>query len=149
MGGERGRADWDRRHAFVFSGIWTVPGYASQQGALGRLLGGWNLSGISYMQSGAPFTVVTGQNTAYNGTSNDSNSKKSDKETKAYCDLARTAKIQVYTVAFMAPTRGQELLKYCSTTTSHYYEAKDMAQLVAAFKTIGERAAGAYARLTK
>ncbi len=92
--------------------------------------------------------MTDGQNTAYNGTSNDSNSKKSDKETKEYCDLARTAKIEVYTVAFMAPTRGQELLKYCSTTTSHYYEAKDMAQLVAAFKTIGERAAGAYARLT-
>lgn len=93
--------------------------------------------------------MTDGENTAYNGTSNDSNSKKSDKETKAYCDLARTAKIRVYTVAFMAPTRGQELLKYCSTTTSHYYEAKDMAQLVAAFKTIGEQAAGAYARLTK
>lgn len=92
--------------------------------------------------------MTDGENTAYNGSSNDSNSKKSDKETKEYCDLARTAKIQVYTVAFMAPKRGQELLQYCSTTTSHYYEAKDMAQLVAAFKTIGERAAGAYARLT-
>ena len=65
---ERGRSTWDRRHAFVFSGIWTVPAYTSQQGAAGRLLGGWSVSGISYVQSGSPVTITAGQNTAYDGT---------------------------------------------------------------------------------
>ena len=65
----RGRSDWDRRHAFVLSGIWSLPfyGYGSQQGVLGRTLGGWSISGISNIQSGAPITFTTGQNTALDG----------------------------------------------------------------------------------
>jgi hypothetical protein len=64
---DRGRSSWDRRHAFVVSGIWSLPAYASQSGALGKLLGGWSVSGISYVQSGSPVTIVTGQNTALDG----------------------------------------------------------------------------------
>jgi hypothetical protein len=62
---DRGRSDWDRRHAFVFSGIWSP--HDSQQGLLGRVIGGWSLSGISAVQSGTPVTPVTGQNTALDG----------------------------------------------------------------------------------
>jgi hypothetical protein len=49
----------------------------------------------------------------------------------------------------MAPTRGQNLLKYCATTTSHYFQAENMAALVAAFKVIGERTSAVVSRLTK
>jgi hypothetical protein len=64
---DRGRSDWDRRHAFVFSGIWSPPVFESGRGLLPRLLGGWSFSGFSTVQSGAPVTPVTGQNTALDG----------------------------------------------------------------------------------
>ena len=64
----RGRSDWDRLHNVVISGVWTPPVYQQQKGFLGRLLGGWNLSGISNIQSGLPVTVVNGQNRALDGT---------------------------------------------------------------------------------
>jgi hypothetical protein len=71
-----------------------------------------------------------------------------DTKTKLYCDKARTAKIQVYTIAFMAPKQGQALLQYCATTSSDYFKAEDTAQLVAAFKLIGETASKKIVRLT-
>jgi hypothetical protein len=64
----RGRADWDRRHNVVISGVWAPPVYQQQKGFVGRILGGWNLSGISNIQSGLPVTVVNGQNRAFDGT---------------------------------------------------------------------------------
>lgn len=64
----RGRSDWDRRHNVVFSGVWTPPVPGNQKSVLGKLLGGWNLSGISNIQSGAPVTVTNGQNRAIDGT---------------------------------------------------------------------------------
>ena len=64
---DRGRSDFDRRHAFVLSGIWTPTVYGANKGVLGRILGGWGLSGFSTVQSGAPVTPTTGQNTALDG----------------------------------------------------------------------------------
>ena len=64
----RGRADWDRRHNFVFSGVWAPPVPGGQKSLIGRLFGGWNLSGISTIQSGAPVTPTNGQNRALDGT---------------------------------------------------------------------------------
>jgi len=90
--------------------------------------------------------MTDGENTHYNGFTNDT---KSDTETKKSCDAARVEKIEVYTVAFMAPERGQTLLKYCATTGANYFEATNMAALVSAFKAIGDRTAAAMARLTK
>ncbi|OJU02322.1 MAG: hypothetical protein BGN83_13400 [Rhizobium sp. 63-7] len=81
-------------------------------------------------------------------TDGDNNYTGDDVSTKATCDAARTAKIQIYTVAFMAPTRGQQLLQYCATDTSHYFAADNMAELVAAFKSIGEKASQLSTRLT-
>jgi hypothetical protein len=71
-----------------------------------------------------------------------------DSKTRSYCDKARTAKIKVYAVAFMAPTQGQTLLKYCATTSAEYYAAENMAGLVSAFNEIGKAAAKKIVRLT-
>jgi Flp pilus assembly protein TadG len=90
--------------------------------------------------------MTDGENTHYNGAVNNT---KSDQETKKSCDEARVQKIEVYTVAFMAPERGQTLLKYCATSSSNYFEATNMAALVAAFKAIGDRTAASMSRLTK
>lgn len=64
----KGRADFDRRHSFVASGIYTPPVYRQQKGLISRILGGWSLSGIATMQSGAPVFATTGQNTPLDGT---------------------------------------------------------------------------------
>lgn len=72
-----------------------------------------------------------------------------DTLTKLWCDTAKANKVEVYSVAFMAPTRGQALLKYCASSSSHYFEAEEAADLVAAFKAIGERASAMVSRLTK
>jgi hypothetical protein len=49
------------------SGVWSPSFHRSSRGILSRLAGGWSLSGISTVQSGAPVTPVTGQNTALDG----------------------------------------------------------------------------------
>jgi hypothetical protein len=64
----RGRSDWDRRHAFVLSGIWTLPVFTNNTALLGKILGGWSLSSITIAQSGLPLTFDSGQNTQLNGT---------------------------------------------------------------------------------
>jgi Flp pilus assembly protein TadG/uncharacterized protein YegL len=82
-------------------------------------------------------------------TDGDNNYTSADTETKKWCDAARTAGIEVYSVAFMAPSRGQALLSYCATTSAHYFAAEDADDLNAAFEYIGERATETATRLTQ
>jgi hypothetical protein len=56
---DRGRSDWDRRHAVVASWVWA-PKLNFGTPWQNTLLGGWSLTGITTAQSGAPFTVVEG-----------------------------------------------------------------------------------------
>jgi hypothetical protein len=56
---ERGRSDWDRRHAFVASWLWSPPLEFSQPW-LHTLLGGWTFTGITSIQSGLPITFNYG-----------------------------------------------------------------------------------------
>jgi hypothetical protein len=56
---EKGRATLDRRHVFSLNYIYELPFYTAQQGFVGKLLGGWQASGIVNMQSGLPFTPAT------------------------------------------------------------------------------------------
>ncbi|MBO9628960.1 MAG: VWA domain-containing protein [Shinella sp.] len=72
-----------------------------------------------------------------------------DTSTLATCTSAKKDGMEIYTVAFMAPTAGQNLLKACATDGSHYFEATNMSALVAAFKVIGERTSAVVSRLTK
>jgi Flp pilus assembly protein TadG/uncharacterized protein YegL len=90
--------------------------------------------------------MTDGENNYYN---NKSNNTSSDVETKKYCDKARTENIEVYSVAFMAPSRGQALLKYCATSDKHYFPAENASELTSAFKYIGERASELTSRLTQ
>ncbi|MGI2031093.1 vWA domain-containing protein [Rhizobium panacihumi] len=85
-------------------------------------------------------------------TDGENNVGNADGVTKAACDRARNGgsnKITVYTVAFMAPTSGRALLKYCASTPAHYFNAENSAELAAAFKSIGEAAAKGMTRLTQ
>lgn len=81
-------------------------------------------------------------------TDGDNNYTTADTATKQWCDQARTAGIEVYSVAFMAPDRGKALLNYCATSSAHYFAAEDADDLNAAFEYIGERATETATRLT-
>ncbi len=54
---EYGPADFDRRHVFTGSYIYHLPFYRLQRGTTGHLLGGWEISGIVYAQTGLWLTV--------------------------------------------------------------------------------------------
>mgnify|MGYP000049384574 CR=1 FL=1 len=83
---------------------------------------------------------MTGNSSSWN--------KSIDDAVRAQCTAAKENGIQVFTVAFMAPQRGQDLLYYCATSPEHYKAPTDMAGLVAAFGEIGKAAAAASTRLT-
>ncbi len=51
----------DRRHVFTANFVWDLPFFKSQQGVIGHLLGGWELSGIQTFQTGLPATVSSNQ----------------------------------------------------------------------------------------
>ena len=54
---DKGNADFDQRHRFVFSGTWDIPFARNMSGVLGHVLDGWTLAPIITIQSGFPFTM--------------------------------------------------------------------------------------------
>lgn len=55
---DRAVSMFDRPHRLVVSYIWQVPG--PKGGILAQALGGWQMSGITTLQSGNPFTITQG-----------------------------------------------------------------------------------------
>jgi hypothetical protein len=56
--GERALSSLDRRHLLTANFVWTLPLRRGQNGFVGRLLGGWQASGIIGIASGSPFTPL-------------------------------------------------------------------------------------------
>lgn len=56
---EYSRAALDRRHVFSLNYIYELPFFSKQEGFTGKLLGGWQASGIVTYNTGLPFTVTT------------------------------------------------------------------------------------------
>lgn len=82
-------------------------------------------------------------------TDGENNYASADTATKQWCDSARAAGMQVYSIAFMAPAAGQALLSYCATDADHFFAANNADDMVAAFKYIGEKAISASTRVTQ
>jgi hypothetical protein len=53
---EYGRAVLDRRHIFTTNYVYELPFFKKQEGFSGKVLGGWQASGIVTYQTGLPFT---------------------------------------------------------------------------------------------
>ncbi|HSE20200.1 MAG TPA: carboxypeptidase regulatory-like domain-containing protein [Pyrinomonadaceae bacterium] len=56
---EYGRAILDRRHVFNANYVYELPFYREQKDLVGKLLGGWQASGIISLFTGLPFTVTS------------------------------------------------------------------------------------------
>jgi Carboxypeptidase regulatory-like domain len=57
---DRGRSTFDRPHRVAGNFVYELPWYREQRGALGHVLGGWQLNSAFSLQSGAPFTPLNG-----------------------------------------------------------------------------------------
>ena len=63
LGGERNDravSSFDRTHRASFTYVIDSPYFRDQKGVLGRILGGFQLSGVTTFESGVPFTVFNG-----------------------------------------------------------------------------------------
>ncbi|MGH9914414.1 MAG: TonB-dependent receptor domain-containing protein, partial [Pyrinomonadaceae bacterium] len=54
-----GRAIFDRTHRFVLSYLYEFPNPANRAGLVGKILGGWAISGVTTIQSGQALTLTT------------------------------------------------------------------------------------------
>jgi hypothetical protein len=57
---ERAVSNFDRPHRASFTYVYELPFFREQRGALGRLLGGFQLSGVTVFESGVPYSVSNG-----------------------------------------------------------------------------------------
>ncbi len=71
--GNRGRSDFDRAHVFALSYVYEVPDLLRGRGgsAARFITGGWELSGITRLSSGAPYSIMAGVNNSLNGENRD------------------------------------------------------------------------------
>ncbi len=56
---EKARAALDRRHVFTTNFVYELPFFNKQENLIGKILGGFQTSGIVTYQTGLPFTAVT------------------------------------------------------------------------------------------
>lgn len=57
---DKGLANFNRPQVLVFNYIYDLPFFQGQQGAVGHVLGGWEVSGITTIEGGTPVTVSQG-----------------------------------------------------------------------------------------
>jgi hypothetical protein len=60
---DKGPSTFDVRHNFTVNGVYELPfgpgkSFLSESGALGKIVGGWSLSGVGLWHTGHPLTVV-------------------------------------------------------------------------------------------
>lgn len=67
LGLEWGPADFDVRHRVAINWLWAVPFMRDRPGLVGALLGGWQVNGVTALQSGFPFSVFTSLSYAAGG----------------------------------------------------------------------------------
>lgn len=64
---DRGNSDTDVRHRYVLTYQYELPFMKDQKGVLGKVLGGWNVSGITTFQTGQPFSVTESDDRSLTG----------------------------------------------------------------------------------
>ncbi len=64
---ERSVSDYDVTHRFVFSYVYDLPFGRTRNNLLHAIAGGWQLTGILSLQTGPPFTVLSGRDESNTG----------------------------------------------------------------------------------
>ncbi len=82
-------------------------------------------------------------------TDGDNNRRTDDRITKNHCDRLKRDGIEIFSVAFEAPSRGRDLLEHCASSDAHYFDAQDSAEFLAAFDEIGDRIESALLRIVE
>ncbi len=107
--GERGLSAFDRRNVLAINGVWNAPGFGGS-GLFARIFGGWQVSGTVQRSSGAPFSIITGADTALIGSSRAAGSQRANLVGNPFLDVSRSRDqlISQYfnTTAFAAPSVG-------------------------------------------
>ena len=71
---DRGTSDYDLRHRAIINYLYELPFGSGQRyvthGVAAKVLGGWQLSGLSAFQSGRPFDIYSSRDSEYTGLSN-------------------------------------------------------------------------------
>jgi hypothetical protein len=67
----RGLSAYHAAHRFVAGYSYELPIMRDQQGFVGRVIGGWNISGVTTFQSGNPFSVTLGYDANGDGLAGD------------------------------------------------------------------------------
>jgi len=67
-----GPSEFDARHIVIINYLYQLPFYRNQSGFAGRVLGGWQISGITQFQTGLPCSVIA-PNVDYAGVGQDAN----------------------------------------------------------------------------
>ncbi len=62
IAGEYGRSALDRTNILTLNGVYELPWFRTQQGLLGHVVGGWEVSGIYVANSGLPLTATMSGN---------------------------------------------------------------------------------------
>jgi len=68
---DRGNCDQDIRHRNVLSYIYELPLYKDQKGFAGKVLGGWQVSGVTTLQTGTPFNITEPTDRSLSGAGSD------------------------------------------------------------------------------
>jgi len=123
-----GVADFDRRHVFATTYFYDSPLFRHRGGFVGTALGGWQLSGITRVQSGPPITILAnsalGGKTGPTGTTNVSG-RRADRVPGV--SLAPTAPGQFFNpLAFAAPSQTSPGTSGVGTFTGPYVFVTDL-----------------------
>jgi hypothetical protein len=68
---DRGRANNDRTHSAVMSGVWDLDYFRQAPTAVRWIAGGWSLAAITSLRSGTPLTITAGTDVNFDGVNND------------------------------------------------------------------------------
>jgi outer membrane receptor protein involved in Fe transport len=68
---EKGLSGLDVAHRFVASFVYELPKFNGAPGLVRHTLGGWQMNGIVALQSGIPFSVVSGRDNSQSGVNQD------------------------------------------------------------------------------
>jgi len=101
----RALSSFHQTHRVVISGSYELPWMRTQRGLLGRILGGYTVSGVTTFASGLPYTIVVGSDVNLDGVGSDLPSLADPRVLFASVDAGRPIPNSLCASALIAPGR--------------------------------------------